>query len=94
MLSNSFETFVNSLQVTDDDQSKFDAHYDEIAKKLNETYWELEDSLDHAKYVGSIGRKTAISGVSDLDMLFILPKAEKNVLTIIKVMDSLHYCKK
>lgn len=77
MLSNSFETFVNSLQVTDDDQSKFDAHYDEIAKKLNEVYWELEDSLDHAKYVGSIGRKTAISGVSDLDMLFILPKAEK-----------------
>ena len=46
----------------------------EIAKKLNKHYYELSgDSSSHMYIVGSVGRKTAIKGSSDLDILFDLP---------------------
>ena len=48
----------------------------DIAKKLNNYYYELDgDSESHMYIVGSIGRKTAIAGSSDLDILFNLPNS-------------------
>ena len=45
-----------------------------IAKKLNSVYYELDnDDTSHLYIVGSVGRKTAIKGSSDLDILFDLP---------------------
>lgn len=48
----------------------------EIAKKLNKHYYELNgDTSSHLYIVGSVGRKTAINGSSDLDILFDLPQS-------------------
>ena len=45
-----------------------------IAKKLNSVYYDLDnDDTSHLYIVGSVGRKTAIKGSSDLDILFDLP---------------------
>lgn len=46
----------------------------EIAKKLNNHYYGSSGDTDsHMYIVGSVGRKTAIKGSSDLDLLFDLP---------------------
>ncbi|GGO01170.1 nucleotide-binding domain-containing protein [Nocardia rhizosphaerihabitans] len=46
---------------------------DEIAKTLNKEFRSKDGCTDHKLMVGSFGRHTAINGVSDLDMIFILP---------------------
>jgi hypothetical protein len=51
---------------------------DEIAKALNGEYREDPDSTSHRLMVGSYGRHTAIDGVSDLDLLYILPPKLRN----------------
>lgn len=71
MLSQSFEDFCESLKVdnTDDINKKFKS----ITKRLNTSFWDSESEEEHGYKVGSLGRNTAIKGVSDLDMLFVLP---------------------
>ncbi|GAA1026136.1 MULTISPECIES: nucleotide-binding domain-containing protein [Amycolatopsis] len=48
---------------------------DEITKALNKNFRSKDGSTEHQLMVGSYGRHTAVRGVSDLDMLYILPKA-------------------
>ena len=51
----------------------------EIAKKLNKSYYNLtNEKEEHMYIVGSVGRNTAISGNSDLDILFDLPASVYN----------------
>ncbi|MDG0811115.1 SMODS domain-containing nucleotidyltransferase [Cohnella rhizosphaerae] len=73
MLAQSFEEFVNSLQLdnTEDIQTKFKS----ITKRLNTSFYNNNSEEEHGYIVGSVGRQTAISGVSDMDMLFVLPDA-------------------
>lgn len=49
------------------------ARRDEIAKALNKDFYDKTGSTEHKLMVGSFGRYTAIRGVSDLDMIYILP---------------------
>ncbi|WP_017574969.1 nucleotide-binding domain-containing protein [Nocardiopsis kunsanensis] len=49
------------------------ARRDEITKALNKDFRSKEGRTDYKLMVGSFGRHTAIKGVSDLDMIFILP---------------------
>lgn len=51
---------------------------DEITKSLNGEYREDKNSTAHRLMVGSYGRHTAIDGVSDLDLLYILPSDLRN----------------
>lgn len=53
--------------------SKVAARRDEIAKALNRDFRLKEGCTDFKLMVGSFGRHTAIKGVSDLDMIYILP---------------------
>jgi len=46
---------------------------DEITKALNKDFRSKEACTDYKLMVGSFGRHTAIKGVSDLDMIFVLP---------------------
>lgn len=46
---------------------------DEITKALNKDFRSKDACTDYKLMVGSFGRHTAIKGVSDLDMIFILP---------------------
>jgi len=66
-----FETFLANLQV--DNGDTIAARRDEITKALNKEFRDLPASTASRLMVGSYGRFTAIRGISDLDMIFILP---------------------
>ena len=54
---------------------------DEITKSLNGEYRADPDSTDHRLMVGSYGRHTAINGVSDLDLVYILRRMRYSGVT-------------
>lgn len=67
-----FQTFINNLEPSN--ISEMETTVGEIAKKLNKNYYDLDsDKESHMYIVGSVGGKTAIKGVSDLDLIFDLP---------------------
>ena len=51
---------------------------DTITKALNKSFRDSPDSTKHSMMVGSYGRHTAINGISDLDMVYILPGCLQN----------------
>ena len=55
--------------------SSISARYKRITKQLNKDFWNTESETSHSLYVGSYGRDTAASGVSDLDVAFTLPNS-------------------
>lgn len=67
-----FDGLIQNLKVGDT-QAVVGARRDEITKALNKDFRAKDGSTDHCMMVGSYGRHTAIRGVSDLDLLFILP---------------------
>ncbi|RCX18961.1 hypothetical protein DEU47_11316 [Bacillus sp. AG236] len=75
MLAESFEEFVESLEL--DNQDDIDTKFRSITKRLNMSYYDGSISEeDHGYKVGSLGRQTAIRGISDMDMLFVLPDSK------------------
>ena len=67
-----FDVFCSSIAL--DNFEEMEKSAKSIAKKLNSVYYDLEkDDTSHLYIVGSVGRKTAIKGISDLDILFDLP---------------------
>lgn len=66
-----FNTFYANLQIADADSISI--RYKAITKRLNTDYWDTTSDTSHSFYAGSYGRNTAISGFSDLDMVFTLP---------------------
>ncbi|MCK6208182.1 MULTISPECIES: nucleotide-binding domain-containing protein [Bacillus] len=72
-----FEEFVEYLQ--DIKLEDKETRLKRITKKLNKTYYEGNDSeVEHFLLVGSLGRHTAINGVSDVDAAFVLPREVYN----------------
>ncbi|WP_455677233.1 nucleotide-binding domain-containing protein [Pseudoscardovia suis] len=67
----SFQAFFDSIKM--DSLEEYQDIIDSINQKLCSVYYESDDISDHGLVVGSVGRGTAVSGASDLDMLFILP---------------------
>ena len=70
-LSDWFSTFCANLQVKDG--GTISQRYKNITRRLNYEYWDTSSETSHSLYVGSYGRNTAITGFSDLDMIFQLP---------------------
>src|SRR5690606_33088761 len=66
-----FSQFRQNLSVSNADE--ISTKYANITARLNLDFWEIESDTRHSLQVGSYGRKTAIDGVSDLDMVFELP---------------------
>ena len=67
-----FDVFCSSIAL--DNFEEMEKSAKSIAKKLNSVYYGLDkDDTSHLYIVGSVGRKTAIKGISDLDILFDLP---------------------
>lgn len=74
---------------------------DEITKALNREFRDSDSESDNRLMVGSWGRHTAIDGVSDLDLLYILPSSlwddyhivdgTKKVLSKVKQAIVTHY---
>jgi len=66
-----FSQFRQNLSVSNSDE--ISTKYANITTRLNIDFWETDSDTRHSLQVGSYGRKTAIDGVSDLDMVFELP---------------------
>jgi Second Messenger Oligonucleotide or Dinucleotide Synthetase domain/Adenylyl/Guanylyl and SMODS C-terminal sensor domain len=66
-----FSQFRQNLSVSNADE--ISTKYANITTRLNLDFWGIESDTRHSLQVGSYGRKTAIDGVSDLDMVFELP---------------------
>lgn len=66
-----FEGLLLNLKV--DNATDIAARRDEITKALNRDFRNLDGATTNRLMVGSYGRWTAIRGISDLDLLYILP---------------------
>ena len=72
-----FDGLLSALKLGDT-ASVIASRRDEIAKALNKDFREKDGCSDYKLMVGSFGRHTAIKGVSDLDMIYILPPGIRN----------------
>ena len=70
-LADWFSTFCGNIQVKNGDG--ISRRYKTITKRLNADFWGTTSDTAHSLYVGSYGRRTAIHGTSDVDMIFQLP---------------------
>ncbi|WP_127148260.1 nucleotidyltransferase [Veillonella sp. VA139] len=71
-MSNDFNTFCKNISLDNLEDMKKTAK--NLAKKLNKHYYNLDNEGElHMYIVGSVGRNTAISGNSDLDLIFDMP---------------------
>lgn len=67
-----FDALLENLKVGDI-SATIAARRDEITKALNKNFRDKDGSTEHKLMIGSYGRYTAIRGISDLDMLYVLP---------------------
>lgn len=56
-------------------RNKISNRYHVVTKAINSEFWNSSSDTAHSLYVGSYGRRTAIS-TSDIDILVVLPKSE------------------
>jgi hypothetical protein len=66
-----FSEFCDNLTINN--KSDISLRYQLITNRLNLDFYGYQSYTDHSLYVGSYGRGTAIHGISDLDMIFVLP---------------------
>jgi hypothetical protein len=70
-LADWFRTFCSNLQIRDG--GTIASRSGNITRRLNTDFWSTTSDTSHSLYVGSYGRNTAISGFSDVDLIFQLP---------------------
>lgn len=73
-ISEDFEELLDNLQLTNNDTISL--RYGEVTSALNREFRDTDSKTANSLRVGSIGRFTAISGVSDLDMIYIMPASK------------------
>ena len=73
-VSDMFKTFLDNLKI--DNAEKISLRYGEITASLNKKFRDSESKENNSLQVGSYGRFTGIKGISDLDMLYIMPKTK------------------
>lgn len=78
-VSDIFDGFLTKLKV--DNREAIATRRDEIAKALNKEFRSLDGSTNNQMMVGSYGRGTAIRGISDLDMVYVLPASIRDSYT-------------
>lgn len=66
-----FRDFRQNLSIKNSDD--ISTKYCNITARLNLDFWDTDSDTVHSLQIGSYGRRTAIDGVSDLDMVFELP---------------------
>lgn len=72
-LAKDFEYFCSQITPSDKELKDSKIKIQRIVKKLNQNYYEIDSDSDHLYIVGSVGRNTAISNISDYDIIFELP---------------------
>ncbi|MGH8852809.1 MAG: SMODS domain-containing nucleotidyltransferase [Telluria sp.] len=66
-----FQEFRNNLTVKNADA--ISTAYANVTMRLNKDFRDLESDTQYRRQIGSYGRRTAIHGISDLDMAIELP---------------------
>ena len=73
-VSDMFSDFISNLAISN--AETISIRYGEITSALNKQFRDTESKSANSLQVGSFGRKTGINGISDLDMLYIMPKTK------------------
>jgi hypothetical protein len=76
-VSEMFSSFLGNLAISNTDTISM--RYGELTSALNKQFRDTESKTANTLQVGSFGRKTGIDGISDLDMLYIIPKAKWDI---------------
>lgn len=89
-----FSDFLEQISLLQSSLSDVSTKYNGITSVLNKKIRDKQSSTEFSLQVGSYGRKTAIRGISDLDMIYIMPielkskfsgeNAQRDMLTYIK----------
>ena len=74
--SETFQEFLSNIKIPEDKASTISNRYERITKSLNEYYRDTDSKTANSLQVGSYGRYTGIKGISDLDMLYIMPTSK------------------
>src|SRR5690606_6333689 len=69
-----FTGFLENLKVKNSES--ITSKYERITSTLNQEFRGLDSKKDNRLRVGSYGRWTGINGISDLDMLYIMPNSK------------------
>lgn len=69
-----FSDFIDNLAISNTET--ISTRYGELTSALNKQFRDTESKKANTLQVGSFGRKTGINGISDLDMLYIMPKTK------------------
>lgn len=70
-VADNFKSLLANLAVTNDETISL--RYGEITSALNQEFRDTDSRTANSLQVGSYGRWTAIEGISDLDMIYIVP---------------------
>lgn len=73
-VSEMFSEFIANLAISN--AETISTRYGELTASLNRQFRDTESKTANTLQVGSFGRRTGINGISDLDMLYIMPKAK------------------
>jgi hypothetical protein len=66
-----FKALLSNLQI--DNAAAIGARYGEVTSSLNKKFRNTDSKTNNTLQVGSYGRWTGVKGISDLDMLYIMP---------------------
>ncbi|MEI6858539.1 MAG: nucleotidyltransferase [Shewanella sp.] len=73
-ISEMFKDFLRKLTI--DNATTISLRYGEITRSLNQQFRDTESKTANTLQVGSYGRWTGIKGISDLDILYIMPSTK------------------
>ena len=74
--SEKFQDFLSNIKIPDDYAKTISNRYATITKRLNKEFRNTNSETDNTLQVGSYGRWTGIKGISDLDMVYIIPNSK------------------
>ncbi|WP_455590566.1 SMODS domain-containing nucleotidyltransferase [Bacteroides sp.] len=72
-VAENFSSFCSELLVSTTKRTTIASRREAISKRLNKDFWNMDNTTSGALYVGSYGRNTATSYISDIDMVFEMP---------------------
>lgn len=72
-IGENFSLFCSNISISADKRESISYRYKRITRQLNIDFRGLDSDTANSFYLGSYGRGTAISSISDLDMAIVLP---------------------
>jgi hypothetical protein len=73
-IADDFQTLLKNIKITN--EATIGLRYGEITSALNKEFRDTTSKTANSLQVGSYGRWTAIKGISDLDMIYVMPSGK------------------